>query len=39
VPETGQWSCCTFVYVDQAAEDIATVDLLGGWRFRHALAL
>jgi hypothetical protein len=22
--------------VDQAAEDIAAVDLLGGWRFRHA---
>jgi hypothetical protein len=28
-----------FVFVDQATEDIATVDLLGGWRFRDALAL
>ena len=34
VPETGQWSCCAFVFVDQAAEDIAAVDLLGGWRSR-----
>jgi len=25
--------------VDQTAEDIAAVDLLGGWRLRHALAL
>jgi hypothetical protein len=25
--------------VDQAAEDIAAVDLLGGWRSRYALAL
>jgi hypothetical protein len=39
VPETGQWSCCTFVFVDQAAEDIATVELLGGWRSRHGLVL
>jgi hypothetical protein len=40
VPETGQGSCCMFVFVlvDQAAEDIAAVDLLGGWRFRLALA-
>jgi hypothetical protein len=33
------WSCCALVFVDQTAEDIAAVDLLGGWRFRHALAL
>jgi hypothetical protein len=26
-------------FVDQTAEDIAAVDLLGGWRLRHALAL
>jgi hypothetical protein len=39
VPETGQWSCCAFVFVDQAAEDIAAVDLFGGWRSRYALAL
>jgi hypothetical protein len=38
VPETGQWSCCAFVFVDQATEDIAAVDLLGGWRSRYALA-
>jgi len=38
VPQTGQSSCCAFVFVDQAAEDIAAVDLSGGWRFRYALA-
>jgi hypothetical protein len=39
VPETGRWSCCPFAIVDQAAEDIAAVDLSGGWRFRrYALA-
>jgi hypothetical protein len=38
VPETGPSSCCAFVFVDQAAEDIAAVDLSGGWRFRYALA-
>jgi hypothetical protein len=38
VSETGQWSCCTFVFVDQAAEDIAAVDLLGGWRSHYGLA-
>jgi hypothetical protein len=39
VPETGRLSCCAFVLVDQAAEDIAAVDLLGGWRSRDGLAL
>ena len=39
VPETGQWSCCAFVFVDQAAEDIAAVDLVGGWRSRYGLVL
>jgi hypothetical protein len=39
VPETGQWSCCAFVFVDQATDDIAAVDLFGSWRSRHALAL
>jgi len=39
VPETGRWSCCAFVFVDQAAEDIAAVDLFGGWRSRYGLAL
>jgi hypothetical protein len=34
--KTGQWSCC--VFVDQAAEDIAAVDLVSGWRFRSTLA-
>jgi len=37
VPETGHWSCCAFVFVDQAAEDIAAVDLFGGWRSRYGL--
>jgi hypothetical protein len=39
VPETGHWSCCAFVFVDQAAEDIAAVDLFGGWRSRYCLVL
>jgi hypothetical protein len=39
MPETGNWSCCAFVFVDQAAEDIAAVDLFGGWRFRYGLTL
>ena len=39
VPETGNWSCCAFVFVDQAAEDIVAVDLFGGWRSRYGLAL
>ena len=38
VPETGHWSCCAFVFVDQAAEEIAAVDLFGGWRSRDGLA-
>jgi hypothetical protein len=38
VPETGHWSCCAFVFVDQAAEEIAAVDLLGGWRPGDGLA-
>jgi hypothetical protein len=38
VPETDQWSCCAFVFVDQAAEEIAAVDLFGGWRSSSALA-
>jgi hypothetical protein len=37
VPETGHWSCCAFVFADQAADDIAAVDLFGGWRFRYGL--
>jgi hypothetical protein len=37
-PVSGQWSCCAFVFVDQAAEDIAAVDLSGGWRSRSVLA-
>jgi hypothetical protein len=31
-------SCCVFIFVDQAAEDIAAADLFGGWRSRSALA-
>jgi hypothetical protein len=27
-PETGQWSCCVFVFVEQTAEDIAAVNCL-----------
>ena len=29
VPEAGHWSCCAFVFVDQAAQDITAVDLFG----------
>jgi hypothetical protein len=38
VPETGQWSCCAFVFVDQAAEEIAAEHLFGGWRSGSAVA-
>jgi hypothetical protein len=38
MPTASRPSCCAFVFVDQAAEDIAAVDLSGGWRFRYALA-
>jgi hypothetical protein len=27
VSETGQWSCCALVFVDEAAEDVAAVEL------------
>ena len=27
VPEVGRWSCCAFVFVDEAAEDVAAVEL------------
>jgi hypothetical protein len=27
VPEVGRLSCCAFVLVDEAAEDVATVEL------------
>jgi hypothetical protein len=27
VPEVGWLSCCTFVFVDEAAEDVAAVEL------------
>jgi len=37
VPEVDRLSCCAFVFVDQAADDIAAVDLFGGWRFRYGL--
>jgi hypothetical protein len=29
---------CAFVLVDKAAEEIAAVDLFGGWRSGYALA-
>jgi hypothetical protein len=38
VPQTGQSSCCAFVFVDQAAEEIAAEDLFGGWRSGSAVA-
>ena len=27
VPEVGRLSCCAFVFVDETAEDVATVEL------------
>ena len=27
VPEVGRLSCCTFVFVDEAAEDVTAVEL------------
>jgi hypothetical protein len=39
VPEVDQLSRCTFVFVDQAAKDIAAVELPGDQRFCLVIAL
>jgi hypothetical protein len=39
VPEVGRLSCCAFVFVDEAAEDVTAAELSCDQRLRFAIAL